>query len=570
MNDKDGSRAPLAPVVHVDLDRCVNCHACIAVCPVKDCNRVTDRGVELDSDLCIGCGECLDECRHEARKPVDDRDWFLESIRRGEKWIAIVAPAVAANFPGEYLRLNGWLRSMGVAACFDVSFGAELTVKSYLAALENGQQPPIIAQPCPAIVTYIETYRPELIPYLAPADSPMLHIAKWIRETRPELDGHRMVAISPCTAKKREFEATGIVSANVTMRSLREYLQAEGIDLRRYEEAPYENPPVERAVLFSSPGGLLKTAERWDPGISGRTRKIEGPQAAYKYLDTLPESIRKGIAPELIDILNCEHGCNGGTGTDSRHCSPDELEARINERRRHALDRYGVSPEKLSDEELQELMKPVVEKNWREGLFGRTYEDRSERACLKQPTPVERKAILDQLGKFNPEDMKHCHACGYKDCDHMVKAIHNGHNQAASCHFYREFQVQELQRGIAENFGELSSKFKDSAKDADSLRTIVQEVDRITMQTHMLAVNGAVEASRAGEFGRGFGVISEEMRSLSEMTRNCSGDIDRQIDHILEAFRRVGDAIDEAAGRLKGSETEEGGGKSPGSAGVRP
>jgi hypothetical protein len=42
---------------------------------------------------------------------------------------------VASNFPGQYLNLNGYLKSLGAAAVFDVSFGVELTVYSYIISL---------------------------------------------------------------------------------------------------------------------------------------------------------------------------------------------------------------------------------------------------------------------------------------------------------------------------------------------------------------------------------------------------------------------------------------------------
>ena len=108
--------------------------------------------------------------------------------------VAVVAPAVASNFPNLYLNLNGWLKQMGVQATFDVSFGAELTVKSYL---EHAKTDPgtIIAQPCPAIVSYIEIYRPELLPYLAPADSPMLHTIKMIKTFYPQYAQHEVAVI---------------------------------------------------------------------------------------------------------------------------------------------------------------------------------------------------------------------------------------------------------------------------------------------------------------------------------------------------------------------------------------
>ena len=53
-----------------------------------------------------------------------------------ERVVAIVAPAIVANFKGKELEFNGWLKSIGVEAVFDVGFGAELTTKSYVEYLQ--------------------------------------------------------------------------------------------------------------------------------------------------------------------------------------------------------------------------------------------------------------------------------------------------------------------------------------------------------------------------------------------------------------------------------------------------
>ena len=150
----------LRPVVKVDKDKCVACHQCIQVCPVKFCNDASQDHVAIRSELCIGCGTCIDACTHGAREGIDDFDEFMAALSAKQQIIAIVAPAVAANFPKEYLHLNGWLKSLGVKAIFDVSFGAELTVKSYLEAIKTKAPKCVIAQPCAALVSYIEIYQP--------------------------------------------------------------------------------------------------------------------------------------------------------------------------------------------------------------------------------------------------------------------------------------------------------------------------------------------------------------------------------------------------------------------------
>ncbi|MCR4948369.1 MAG: 4Fe-4S binding protein [Treponema sp.] len=127
----------LTPVTNVDKEKCCNCHRCIAVCPVKLCNDGSCDYVTLDSNLCIGCGSCIDACTHRARTGIDDTQLFLNELKKDSPIIAIVAPAVAVNFKGRDLELNGWLKSAGVKAVFDVSFGAELTTKTYVEQLKN-------------------------------------------------------------------------------------------------------------------------------------------------------------------------------------------------------------------------------------------------------------------------------------------------------------------------------------------------------------------------------------------------------------------------------------------------
>ncbi len=176
----------LCAVVEVDSALCVNCHKYISVCPVKYCNDGSGDYVKINPNTCIGCGSCIEACTHKARKYVDDFKNLINDIIAGEKIVAILAPASAASFPDLYLQLKGFLKELGVDANFDVSFGAELTVKSYIEYIKEFHPKTVIAQPCPAIVSYIEIYRPELLKYLAPADSPMLHTIKMIKRFYPE------------------------------------------------------------------------------------------------------------------------------------------------------------------------------------------------------------------------------------------------------------------------------------------------------------------------------------------------------------------------------------------------
>jgi iron only hydrogenase large subunit-like protein/uncharacterized coiled-coil DUF342 family protein len=397
--------------------------------------------LQVNHDLCIGCGHCIAVCHHEARIPIDDTEVFLRNLKNGEKIIAVVAPAVASVFPGKYLKLNGYLKSLGVDALFDVSFGAELTVVSYLNYIKEKNPRTVIAQPCPAIVTYIEIYHPELIPYLAPADSPMLHTIRMIRQYYPKYQNHKVAVISPCIAKKREFVETGLGEYNVTMIGLKKVIEKMNINLSNYADIDYEGAPAERAVGFSTPGGLLDTAERFVPGIRRNTRKIEGTHTIYHYLSSLSRIIDKPDVelPLLIDCLNCEFGCNGGPGTGNNHKEMDELENPI--RKRSTMLENKLNPRQ--QEQLNKKYNKALNRFWKKDLYNRTYVDLSENNNMVHLSEQQLKETFALLKKFDESDIYDCTACGYGSCRSMATAIFNKLNKPENCAHYNLILLEE-------------------------------------------------------------------------------------------------------------------------------
>jgi len=426
----------LGAIIKLDESACVNCHRCISVCPVKYCIDGSGETVSLIPERCIGCGNCIDACTHRARLPLDDLDAFMAAAGKREKLVAIVAPAAAAQFGGNLLRLNGFLESLGVEACFDVSFGAELTVRSYLSYIREKHPKLLISQPCPVVVSYIELYRPELLPYLAPLDSPMLHMAKAIRSFFPEYAGAKIVAISPCIAKKREFEEAGGVDFNVTIDSIQSLLAARSADLSSFPERPFHLPEAERAAAFSTPGGLMETVRRDAPELAGLTRKIEGPESLYSYLDSLEGALARGEQPPLVDCLNCHLGCNGGTGTRSRSgASRDGLEAAVASRV-SALEKRQGTLGGLGSRGAAEKLRRSLDQYLKPGLYARGYRDRSASAALKMPSEREKWEIYRSMLKESEADLYNCASCGYNSCEGMAIAIFNGLNKPENCHHY--------------------------------------------------------------------------------------------------------------------------------------
>ncbi len=475
--------------------------------------------------------------------------------------IAFVAPAIASNFPDTYLNINGWLRSLGAAAVFDVSFGAELTVKSYLEHVKANQPDCVIAQPCPAIVNYIEIYKPELLPYLAPADSPMLHAIRMVKEYYPEYRGHKIAVISPCLAKRREFDATGLGDYNVTFSAIRDFFTSQHDRLDRYPAVEYDNPPAERAVLFSTPGGLMRTAERFVPGIGSRIRKIEGPDLIYHYLDELEESIRAGEAPLIVDCLNCEAGCNGGTAAPERGNSLDRLEKRIEDRNLQMQERYAKSgnawyrPKKKAGQAGRKKLDAYIDAYWKPGLYDRRYENRSGSAHIPELSANERRHILEQLGKSGENDMYNCSACGYNSCEKMIHAIHMGYNRPENCHYFlldkanegkaNIGRIQEVARHASTAASASSRAMRDMSESINSIDTysnrigtILHSIEEIAFQTNLLALNAAVEAARAGDSGKGFAIVAEEVRNLAQRSASAARDTRTMVEGTIASAKK--------------------------------
>ena len=322
----------------IDQDKCIKCGRCVTVCPYnaivkteRPCAAACGMGAihsdehgraEIDYDKCVSCGMCLVNCPFGAIVDKGQIFQLIQSIKRGDEVVAIVAPAFINQFPGMTpSKLKEAMRLLGFADVDEVAIGADLcTIDEAKDFMEEvpAKIPFMGTSCCPAWSVMAKKLFPQQAECISMAMTPMVLTARLIKKEKPNA---RICFIGPCAAKKLEASRRSVrseVDFVLTFEELMGLFEAKAVNFADLPDNPEDafNSASADARGFAASGGVAQAVvnaiKKMDPDREVKVMSAQGLADCKKMMMMAKAGKYNGY---LLEGMACPGGCIAGAGT---------------------------------------------------------------------------------------------------------------------------------------------------------------------------------------------------------------------------------------------------------------
>lgn len=503
-------------LINIDNNKCNLSYSCVRICPVNAIKIEADKDYpEVMQNACIGCGHCVKVCSPGAITYRDSKEESKALLGSGKKVAAICGPSISGEFDDitDYRKFVEMIRALGFDYVVEASFGVDLVARKYRELFSSVKGKHYIMANCPAVVSFIEKFHPELTENLAPVVSPMTATAKVVRKKYgKEL---KVVYIGPCIETKNEakrYRDDGRVDSVLTFVELRELFAEYKITEKKVEFSDFDPPIGYRGSLYPISTGILEAGDIDQNLLTGNVITAEGRNNMLEAVRQFEKHI--DVIKKHFNIFYNE-GCIMGPGT-SRGGSKYHRHALVLE---YAKKRMSGFDHKVWEKEMEEYSSL--------DLTGKFKKDDQR---LPWPDEDKIQEILQVIGKEHNVDEIGCASCGYTSCRDFAVAVARGLAKTDMCltftlknrHDYIK-TLRETNQKLAETQNALKKSEKNARRDQqlaresfETTRTMLEK-----LPSSVVLVDNDLKVIQANKSF--INILDEEVRMIEDVIPGLEG-----------------------------------------------